>query len=347
MKAYLYKVFPPLLFIFVLSCTSEDEEMPPVQPVQIETAVVVQYTLTLTAGAGGTVSDGGTFNAGTSVSITATPNEGYLFAGWEGLDSQESSVEITLEQDRSIQAIFEPEVIQYNLTVNTAEGGSVSTEGGTYDEGTSITITATPDTGFVFTAWQGSEATAASLTITLTADVTLTPVFSATTSESSETASAVTEDTTPSSIVSDTTELTDTSSSTTEEITGPVLWEGSIKTFSKANGANPTLASNQDRLTSGVWITRGNNGGQIFNAAVSSSANKTNSPVGTQWAIGTLAEINSLSFKKFRAAVTNPKNIVGVNLVVYLTEEDIYLSLKFTSWSGGKQGGFSYERSTP
>ena len=139
MKAYLYKVFPPLLFIFVLSCTSEDEEMPPVQPVQIETAVVVQYTLTLTAGAGGTVSDGGTFNAGTSVSITATPNEGYLFAGWEGLDSQESSVEITLEQDRSIQAIFEPEVIQYNLTVNTAEGGSVSTEGGTYDEGTSIT----------------------------------------------------------------------------------------------------------------------------------------------------------------------------------------------------------------
>ena len=148
-------------------------------------------------------------------------------------------------------------------------------------------------------------------------------------------------------MVSDTTEVSDSDTSTLEEVSGPVFWRGSTKSFTKANGANPTLESNQDRLTSGIWITRGNNGGQIYNAAVSNGANKTNSPVGTQWAIGTIDEIYSLNFKNFRAAVTNPKNIVGVNLVVHLTEEDIYLSLKFTSWSGGKQGGFAYERSTP
>ena len=41
-----------------------------------------------------------------------------------------------------------------------------------------------------------------------------------------------------------------------------------------------------------------------------------------------------------------PKNIVGKDLVLHLIEEDIYLSVKFKSWSQGKKGGFSYERST-
>ena len=50
--------------------------------------VVVQYTLTVTASEGGTVStEGGTFDDGTSVSVTANANEGYEFIGWDGNDS--------------------------------------------------------------------------------------------------------------------------------------------------------------------------------------------------------------------------------------------------------------------
>ena len=46
----------------------------------------------------------------------------------------------------------EPEetTTQYTLTVSAGEGGSVSTEGGNYDEGTEVTVTATPAEGYEF-----------------------------------------------------------------------------------------------------------------------------------------------------------------------------------------------------
>ena len=44
-------------------------------------------------------------------------------------------------------------VEQFNLNVTSGQGGSVNNEGGTFNSGTSITITATPDSGFEFTGW--------------------------------------------------------------------------------------------------------------------------------------------------------------------------------------------------
>ena len=125
-----------------------------------------------------------------------------------------------------------------------------------------------------------------------------------------------------------------------------IIWNGSIITFEKSDGADPTAEANQDRLTSNVWITRGNNGGQIYNIAKENTSNKDNSPKGTAWAIGTLDQIESLSFNKFRVAVGNPKDVVGKDLVMHLIEDDIYLSVKFSSWSSGQKGGFAYSRST-
>ena len=46
-----------------------------------------------------------------------------------------------------------PSVTQYTLSVTAGEGGSVSSEGGEYEEGTEVTITATPDQGYEFTGW--------------------------------------------------------------------------------------------------------------------------------------------------------------------------------------------------
>ena len=125
-----------------------------------------------------------------------------------------------------------------------------------------------------------------------------------------------------------------------------IIWNGSLITFEKSDGADPTAEANQDRLTSNVWITRGNNGGQIYNIAKENTSNKDNSPTGTAWAIGTLDQIESLSFNKFRVAVGNPKDVVGKDLVLHLIEDDIYLSVKFSSWSSGQKGGFAYSRST-
>ena len=50
-----------------------------------------------------------------------------------------------------------PTRIQYKLTVTVGEGGSVSPDAnGTYDEGVAITLTATPDEGYKFDRWEGS-----------------------------------------------------------------------------------------------------------------------------------------------------------------------------------------------
>ena len=191
-----------------------------------------------------------------------------------------------------------------------------------------------------------------------------------TSTDSSTTESATDSSTTETATDSNTTE-TATDSSTTESATdstsdvnnsesnnpntntdatqgGTKTWTGPLTNFTKADGASPNTESNQDRLTANVWITRGNGGGQIYNAAANSSADKSTSPVGTEWAIGALDQKDNLTFQSFRDAVNNkPKNNVGVDMVLHLIEDDIYLSVRFTSWSSGQRGGFAYERSTP
>lgn len=124
------------------------------------------------------------------------------------------------------------------------------------------------------------------------------------------------------------------------------IWTGGTLTFEKGTDVDPSQAVNQDRITDNVWLTRGNDGGQIYNAKTENEFNKANSPAGTQWAIGSIDNIDNLSFKSFRDAVDSPKNVVGKDLVLFLPADDVFLSVKFTKWSSGKDGSFAYERST-
>ena len=77
----------------------------------------------------------------------------------------------------------EPVVVQYTLTVSAAEGGTVSSEGGTYDEGTEVTISATPNEGYEFISWEGDFSinsvllSTETISVTLNSDIILTPVF--------------------------------------------------------------------------------------------------------------------------------------------------------------------------
>ena len=132
---------------------------------------------------------------------------------------------------------------------------------------------------------------------------------------------------------------------TPNEISSSTIWNGPLKSFTKTDGSNASEETNQDRLTAKVWITRGNNGGQIYNAAQEDKSDKYKSPIGTEWAVGNINNLDKLIFYDFRIAI-QPKNIVGKDLALHLIEEDIYLSVKFKSWSQGQKGGFSYERST-
>ena len=131
----------------------------------------------------------------------------------------------------------------------------------------------------------------------------------------------------------------------------PVIWNGPPLAFSKAGNADWTMAQNQDRLTSGVWLTRANTNG-LFNIKSETAYTHNLSPAGTEWAYGTTASFASLTYKNWEAWTggppAGPPSTVGRDAVVHLINSNIYLDIKFTVWgAGGSGGSFSYVRSTP
>jgi hypothetical protein len=78
---------------------------------------------------------------------------------------------------------------------------------------------------------------------------------------------------------------------------GPIIASGEMISFAKADGSNPADPANQDRISDNVILTRGNDGGQIYNIAVENQANARTSPAGTLWALGTTENLASLDFK--------------------------------------------------
>jgi hypothetical protein len=71
----------------------------------------------------------------------------------------------------------ETNATQYTLTVSAGEGGSVSSEGGTYDEGTQLTIKANPSDGFGFAGWTNFESNSSTINITLNSNTSISASF--------------------------------------------------------------------------------------------------------------------------------------------------------------------------
>ena len=104
------------------------------------------YTLTVTAGAGGTVTGGGTYNPGTTVTLTATPNSGYKFIKWsDGNTSVTRSVTVT--GNTTYTAYFEPIYILYDSIFSFKRWANNNLT--SWDL---ITISNVTDTGFTGTA---------------------------------------------------------------------------------------------------------------------------------------------------------------------------------------------------
>ena len=135
-------------------------------------------------------------------------------------------------------------------------------------------------------------------------------------------------------------------------------WTGPMIAFTKANNADWTLEANQDRITENVWITRQNQW-SIFNIAQGDISSKTQCSSGhpndTEWAFGTIADgVTNLTFSTFLNANfvncnfgINGVNLVGMDAVLHLITDNIYIDIKFISWtSSANGGGFSYQRST-
>ena len=127
--------------------------------------------------------------------------------------------------------------------------------------------------------------------------------------------------------------------------TATEIWPGRPFGFAKASFANPTLPANQDRITPLVWITRGNTQG-IYNIAQEAAFTMNVSPKDTRWATGDAVNHASLTFQPWQGWTANtPQATIGVNAVVHLISEDIYIDIVFDAFGGGGTGGaFAYRR---
>ena len=105
-----------LSLIFILGCSPENK-------IFEEEPTTVQYTLIVSASEGGSVStSGGTYQKGTQVTISATPNEGYYFIGWEGTILTDQTLTITIDSNQTYLALFE--VIEYENSEVIPLGGN-------------------------------------------------------------------------------------------------------------------------------------------------------------------------------------------------------------------------------
>ena len=140
-------------------------------------------TWTLTASTspagGGTVSpSNGTFDDGTSVTLTATPATGYRFDHWSG-DAADTlpTINVTMNSVKNIQANF-VKIWTLATSVVPSAGGTISPAGGTYDDGTVVSLTATPATGYRFDHWSGdASGTVATMSVTMSAARNVTATF--------------------------------------------------------------------------------------------------------------------------------------------------------------------------
>ena len=99
--------------------------------------------------------------AGTEITLTAMPKEGYHFKEWQVISGGvaiENNKFFMPDTNVEVKAFFEegapPAPTKYTVTVTTEGGGTASASPAKAAAGTEITLTATPNTGYHFKEWQ-------------------------------------------------------------------------------------------------------------------------------------------------------------------------------------------------
>ena len=140
-------------------------------------------TLSSSPTAGGTTSGAGSFAPGSSVTLTATPNNGYTFVNWtEGttIVSTDASYTSPLNASRTLVANFAL-TASNTFTINAiANNGTVIKNPvlAAYSSGATVQLTATPNSGYTFASWSGDATGSVNpITVTMTANKTITANF--------------------------------------------------------------------------------------------------------------------------------------------------------------------------
>ena len=114
-----------------------------------------EVTVAANPAEGGTVAGAGTYNHGTTATLTATANTGYTFVNWtlNGTEvSTNATYSFTVTGAGNYVANFSLNSYEVSVAANPAEGGTVA-GAGTYNHGATATLTATANTGYTFVNW--------------------------------------------------------------------------------------------------------------------------------------------------------------------------------------------------
>jgi uncharacterized repeat protein (TIGR02543 family) len=107
-----------------------------------------------------------TVPTGTTFSLTASPSSGYVFAGWTGAcQGTQLTCNATLESSATVNATFIP---AFTLSIGRSGKGTITSSpdgincgvksgscSSKFGQGTSVSLTATPDPGSVWAGWTG------------------------------------------------------------------------------------------------------------------------------------------------------------------------------------------------
>jgi len=119
---------------------------------------------------------------GDHVTLTATPDENWMFSYWEGVEElpQSTSIDLVIFGNQVVTAVFVPRKATLTLAV-TGEGTTTPATGAhIYDPGDTAVLYAQAADGWRFAHWEGTPADQASAnpaSFTITADMAVTAVF--------------------------------------------------------------------------------------------------------------------------------------------------------------------------
>ena len=158
---------------------------------------IPKYTLTIYRSGSGTVASSPAgincgsdcsepYLSGTAVALSATPASGYYFSGWSGACVGTGECTVTMTVAKSVTATFKANPV---LTVSRSGIGTVvSSPAGIncgsdcsepYSNGTAVTLSATPASGYYFGGWSGACVGTGECAVTMTAAKSVTATFKA------------------------------------------------------------------------------------------------------------------------------------------------------------------------
>ena len=136
-----------ILFVFLLSCAKDENSETP----------SIFYDVEVISENGGSVDfSGGSFKSGSTITLTATPNQGFIFSGWSN-GSTQNPLTLEVNSNQTISAQFSKE--RFALKININGEGEVREEiintgkNTDYESGTTIRLTPIPSENWSFYRW--------------------------------------------------------------------------------------------------------------------------------------------------------------------------------------------------